>query len=308
MAGIYTEEPNNWQELEPYVNNGKLIEDIFISKKCFFYDTCSFRYHANMDIENVKKILEYIKVWDGIVIVTRCILMELASRSGILEYEYIRYFKTMDQYRINVYVIYEESLFDVMEVCFNTHAVVNNFLTWSVRMMKGPVSTITKTLDKRRVLNDEVVKGRNSSSKEIYKCFFSSVRANKEPQDNLGEELLAICLHILSQLPGEDDGKFCVITDDKAAAGKIDGLFKKTNCQYKGKRIIMFSTPKLAQILYTEGYITEREGLIAMLKAGTNGNLKVLGTQIYDLRSNEIALECEEMADQIISNSINITF
>lgn len=308
MASVYTEDPNNWNELEPYVNCGNLIEDIFASGKCFFYDTCSFRYHANMDIENVTKILEYIKAQGGIVIITRCILMELASHSGTLESEYIQYFVTMNQYGVNAYVIYEESLFDVMEICFSTHAIVNNFLSWSVRVMKGPVSTITKTLDENKTLNDEVIKGKNSNSKEIYKHFFSSVRANKESQDNLGEELLAICLHILSQLPGEEEGKFCIITDDKAAAGKIDGLFKKTNRQYRGKRIIMFSTPKLAQILYMKGYITSREALLAVLKAGTNGNLKVLGTQIYDLRSNEIALGCDEMADQIISNNINITF
>lgn len=90
-----------------------------------------------------------------------------------------------------------------MEICFSTNATINNFLVWSVRMMKGPVSTITKTLDKDEALNDVVIKGRNLDNKGVYNRFFSSVRANKESGDNLGEELLGICLHILSQLPGE---------------------------------------------------------------------------------------------------------
>lgn len=308
MAAVYKEVPDNWSELEPYVNRGQLIEDIFRKKKCFFYDTCSFRYHANMAEESIHSIFAYIKEQDGFIVITRCILMELASSSGILNPEYIRYCQKISQSGVNLYVVYEEELFRIMEICFSTNASINNLLVWSVRMMKGPVSTITKTLDEDEALNDVVIKGRNLDSKGVYKRFFSSVRANKESGDNLGEELLGICLHILSQLPGEEDGKFCIITDDKKAAGKIDGLFKKTNRQFRGKRIIIFSTPKLVQILYAEEYVTDRDMLVEILKFGGSGNIKVLGTRIYDLKSNEISLSYEEMADQIMSKGIHITF
>ena len=37
----------------------------------------------------------------------------------------------------------------------------------------------------------------------------------------LGEELIAICVHILSHMVGIKDGKLCVRTDDKGASGKI---------------------------------------------------------------------------------------
>ena len=36
MATVYKEIPDNWSELEPYVNRGQFIEDIFRKKKCFF--------------------------------------------------------------------------------------------------------------------------------------------------------------------------------------------------------------------------------------------------------------------------------
>ncbi len=258
--------------------------------------------------ESSDRILAYIKEKDGIIVITRCILMELASSSGILNQEYIQYFRKISQSGLSLYVIYGEDLFQVMEICFSTHAAINNFLVWSVRMMRGPVSTITKTLNEDGALSNMVIKGRNLDNREVYRRFFSSVRANKESGDNLGEELLGICLHILSQLPGEEDGKFCVITDDKNAAGKIDGLFKKTNRQFRGKKIILFSTPKLAQILYGEGYVTDRNLLIEILKFGGSGNIKVLGTRIYDLRSSVISLSREEMADQMISKGIHIIF
>lgn len=308
MADVYKEIPDNWNELEPYVNKEPIDEAIFRKKKCFFYDTCSFRYHANIDDESIYSILAYIKAQDGIFIITRCVLMELASSSGILNAEYIQYCQKIREYGLDLYVIYEEELFQIMETCFGTNASINKLLVWSVRMMKGPVSTITRTLSEDEELYDIVIKGRNLNSKEVYRRFFSSVRTNKESGDNLGEELLGICLHILSQLPGEDDGKFCIITDDKGAAGKIDGLFVKTNRQFQGKRIIIFSTPKLVQILYAEKYIAKKELLESILKFGGNGNIKVLGTQIYDLRSNEISLSYEELTDQIINRKIHITF
>lgn len=308
MESVYKEIPDNWNEMEPYVNKGQPATDIFQKKKCFFYDTCSFRYHANAAEEIRDSILAYVKDQDGIFVITRSILMELASDSGILNQEYIRYCREISQFGLPLYVLYEEELFGIMEHCFSTNASINNFLVWSVRMMKGPVSTITKTLEEDKALNDAVIKGCSLDNRDIYKKFFSAVRANKESGDNLGEELLGICLHILSHLSGEEDGKFCIITDDKGAAGKIDVLFRKTNRQFQGKRVILFSTPKLVQILYEGKYITDRNTLKEALQFGGNGNLKVLGTRIYDLRTNEISLSCEEMAQLLVSKDIHITF
>jgi hypothetical protein len=57
-----------------------------------------------------------------------------------------------------------------------------------------------------------------------------------------------------------------------------------------------------------EKYITERDKVIGILRASGDGNIKVLGTTIYDLRSTEISLSCDEAADQIMNKGINITF
>jgi hypothetical protein len=178
-----------------------------------------------------------------------------------------------------------------------------------VRSIKGPVSTITKTLEQACSIHNEVIKGRNADSPGVYKRFFCAVRGNKESGDNLGEELLAICLHMLSNLPGEKDGKFCVVTDDKGAVSRIDTLFKRTARQHMGKRIAIFSTPKLVQVLYREKILENKNYIKAMLRTGSSGNIVVLGTLIYDIRSKEISISSEELADLIIQpNGINIIF
>ena len=75
-----------------------------------------------------------------------------------------------------------------MEMVFNTNAAINNYLCWAVRLLKGPVSTITYTIENNAEINKEVMQGKNLNSKEIYRHFFETVRKNKESGDNLGEE------------------------------------------------------------------------------------------------------------------------
>ena len=303
ICGINTSELNLLTEKE------KIVAEIFGNSKCYFYDTCSFRRHANLDNTHAAYFLRYIKNQNGVVVITRCILMELASSSGVLNQEYVDYIKRMNDAGITILVIYEEDLFSVMEVCFSTNAAINDYLCWAVRTIIGPVSTITETLEKNTGINNKVIKGKNLENAGVYKCFFEAVRANKATGDNLGEEVLAICLHILSHLPGEDDGKFCIITDDKGAAGKIDAMFKKTAKQHRGKDIGIFSTPKLVQVLYRENILLDRDHLREILGAGTDGNIVVLGMCVYDIRGKEISLSKDELADLIMQpNGIAIFF
>ena len=164
--------------------------------------------------------------------------MELASRNGIFNQEYVEYFRDLHSFEIKIIILDEEKLFDILSICFSNREKVNEYLVWAVRMIKTPVSTITETLKNNGRLSRELYAGRNLNQSDIYMRFFKAVRNNKESSDNLGEELIGICVHILSHLPGIRDGKLCVITDDKGAASKIDSLIKKTNRQYQGARII----------------------------------------------------------------------
>ncbi len=311
MAGSYTDNPHNMSEIEPFVitEKEKIVEEILRTSKCYFYDTCSFRRHANLNDTYVEYLLKYMKNQNGIVVITRCILMELASHSGVLNQEYVEFVKRINNAGIKVLVIYEEDLFSVMEVCFNTNAAINDYLCWAARTIMGPVSTISETVEKNANIKNQVIKGKNLENSGVYKQFFETVRKNKESGDNLGEELLAICLHILSYIPGEDDGKFCIITDDKGAASKIDTMFERTAKQHKGKNVGIYSTPKLVQVLYREKIILDSVHLKEILGAGIDGNIIVLGMRIYDIRGKEIALSKDELAELIMQpNGISILF
>lgn len=311
MADGYTDTPYNFSEIEPWVitDVDRIVAEIYGRKKCYFYDTCSFRRHAGLNSSEAKYFLKYVQKQYGIIIITRCILMELASHSGLLNQEYVQYMRTISEAGIKILVVYEEDFFAVMEMCFSTNAVINSYLCWAVRMIKNPVSTITATLEQEDFLYDKIIKGKKLENCGMYEQFFKAVRKNKESGDNLGEELLAICLHMLSHIPEEQDGKFCVITDDKGAGSKIDMLFKKTARQYRGKKIVIFSTAKLVQVLYNESILKDKNDIIKILSTGQEGLVSVLGTRIFDLRNDEITMSCEKLAELIMMpNGINITF
>lgn len=311
MGNGYTDTPHNMKEIlsDVIIEKDAITRAVIGSSKCYFYDTCSFRRHANLPGELAEYFLKYLKDQDGIIIITRCILMELASHSGVLNQEYVAYMKRIKKQGIAVIVMYEEDLFDVMEICFSTNAAINQYLCWAVRLMKRLVSTITETLEENVSINNEVIKGKNQDNSGIYRRFFEAVRSNKESGDNLGEELIAICLYILSHMPGDEDGKFCVITDDKGAAGKIDTLFKEIPEPHRGKTIGIFSTPKLVQILYREGILRDTMHMKEILSTGANGNIVVLGMLVYDIRAREIATSKETLTDLIMQpNGITIIF
>ncbi len=302
MTGIYTDTPHNMAEIIPYVLTDKeaIMAGILGSQKCYFYDACSFRRHSKLNTHEAGYFLKYMKMQNGVMVITRCILMELASHSGVLNREYVDYIKYMNKFGITILVIYEEDIFSIMELCFGTNAAINSYLCWAVRALKAPVSTITETLKRNSGIHNEVIKGKNLDNQGVYKRFFKAVRENKESGDNLGEELLAVCLHILSHLPGEEDGTFCVVTDDKGAASKIDSLFKETAKHHRGKKMAIFSTPKLVQVLHREHILMDREHIKAILSMGMDGNIAVLGTRICDIRSILISIDSEELAHLIL--------
>lgn len=311
MATVYKEIPYNYSDVESFflTSEEDVIRKIFSSDKCFFYDTCSFRTHANLRADAAEFILQHIEDSGGVIIITGTVLMELASISGVLNEEYVSYLRHINEFGIPIVLLYEESLFDVLSVCFTSNSKVNEYLTWAVRMVRNPVSTITLTLKEDRTLQREVVEVIGSDNGTLYSRFFKAVRSNKESDDDLGEEMIAICLHLLTHLVGEPDGKYCVITDDKGAAGKINTMLEGTHRGYQGSKVYILSTPKLVQIMNRNGLLEDRDTIRAILRSCSPGNIKVHGARMSDLRSTEISLTCEELAELILEpNGINIIF
>ena len=312
MPAIYTEIPDNYCEIETSVISDihEIKETFFRAETVLFYDACSFQRHANL-AEKEKGILLHYYAEHGIaVFVTRCILMELAGDRHRLLDQYVAFIKNLQCAHVKVVLFDEEYTYSILSECFSTIDTVNGYLMWAVRMVKTPVSTIAETIKADERLNSEVYEGRNLKASDLYQRFFSSVRGNKEHEDNLGEELIAVCTHILSHLPGIPDGKICVMTDEKGAAGKIDSVMRRTNSQNRGSRVILFSTPKLVQHMYQERVEMSEDEMVNIISQGTSENVVVMGITAYDLEvDRNISMSCRTLVKKIMEpNGIQIVF
>lgn len=312
MATTYTESPSNFCEIESFVETEiSEIKSIFFStEKVFFYDACSFQRHSNLADKEKDILINYYCERGIAVFITRCILMELASNQHKLIEKYIAFIKSMNDAGVPVILYNEEFTYDILSECFSSNDKINEYLTWAVRMVKSPVSTIEETLKSDAKLYSEVIEGKTVKSSDLYKRFFTTVRGNKEHHDNLGEELISICVHILSYLPGVSDGKLCVLTDDKGAVGKIDSVMRRTNPQNRGSKIILFSTPKFVQHMFQEHVEMSEEAMINLISQGRTGNITVIGITAFDLKVDEkISMTSRELVQKIMEpNGIKIVF
>ena len=312
MVSTYTENPSNFCEIEAFVETQiKEMKSIFFSaERVFFYDACSFQRHSNLADKEKNILIRYFKERGIVIFISRCILMELASDQHKLTEEYIELFKAMNGAGVKVVIFNEEYTYDILSECFSTNEKINEYLMWAVRTVKSPVSTIEEALKTDEKLTSEVIEGKNLKSSDLYQRFFTAVRGNKEHEDNLGEELISICVHILSYLPGVYDGKLCVLTDDKGTVGKIGSVMRITNPHNRGARIIVFSTPKLVQHMFQEHVEISEDEMINLISQGASGNIVVMGTTAFDLKVDEkISMTGRELVQKIMEpNGINIVF
>lgn len=309
MATLYVENPHNFNEIEHDVIQDKeqILQEMLMAGKCYFYDACSFRKHVNM--AHPEHLFDFIKANNGVIIITRCIIMELASHSGVLNTEYIDYIKSMGAAGVKVLVIYEEDVYEVLSQCYSSNVKINDCLSWAVKAVKRHTSTIEATLQADKSLLRDIMNG-NVMEGNLYKRFFQSVRSNKESEDNLGEELIAICVHLLANIPDIQSYKYIVLTDDKGAIGLINKASKNVYEHMEKYAFSALTTARLAQRLYEESIISGKNQVEEILALGlADDTIKVIGSEEYDLDMKEKVMTCSELADKIMTpNGIHINF
>lgn len=310
MAKSYTDTPGQFSEIEPYILQSieEIGKELILSPKCYFYDACSFRKHVHL--KHPEFLFEYIKKTNGIVIITRCILMELCSENACLPPEYVEYFRKMHESGIKIIVFFEEEVFNILAECFTSNADINDYLSVAVKTIKTPTGTVTKTLESDKKLFSDIILKSAVAENKLFSRFFKAVRQNKESGDNLGEEMIAICVHLLSNIPEKGEYKWVIMTEDKGAIG----LFMKALnnvYQHLGKYTFsVMTTPKLAQRLFETKIISEEEQIKEVLAVGLmDDSVRILGSEEYDLNPKLKSMSSSELACMIAaSGKIHINY
>ena len=286
-ATSYAEIPENFRETVPFVcTDIKEIKALFFcGERVIFYDACSFQRHSGLPSPERIILTNFFKKRGAVIFITRCILMELAGERHVLPKQIADYIQHLQER-------------------------INEYLLWAVRTVKTPVSSIMDALKSDKKLHAAVLEGKNLKFSDLYQKFFAGARGCKAHDDNPGEELLSVCLHVLANLPGLPAGKLCVVTDDKGAAGRIDSVMRKSGIQNPAARIILYSTPKLVQHMYHEHDNLTWDNLVNLLSAGISGNITVMGFTPFDIAVQEkISMSPRDLARKITEpNGISIVF
>lgn len=283
MEKTYVHTPENFNDIEMFVicDSGFIQTCLLDDSKIYLYDTCSFRNHSNLD--DPELLFDLIKQNDGVVLLPRIVIMELASKSKTLNAEYVEYIKNIYGAGIKVCLLEEEDIFDVMSICFASNRVINEQLSWAVKAVKSRTDTISEALEEDKALMQDVIL-KPSSKNNVFKRFFSAVRNKKTQGDNLGEELITICVHILSNLPGCGEYKYIVLTDDKGAVTIINKALANIQRHYGIRPFSVMTSPALAQMLFDTGLLAEKDKLTEFLTAcAADGKVGFCGSEQYDL-------------------------
>jgi len=305
MCKIYKDTPKNFNDIEPYVsiNSEEVIKRLIQSEKCYFYDTCSFRKH--MIIEQPKSIFDYVKQTNGVIVITRCIIMELCSNDNKLWAEHIEYIKKMHQNGLYVIVIFEEDIMDVLNFCFTGVTTTNGMLSIAVKHAKSKTGTVEKILSIDSALKKELLVDDTNSDKTLAKRFFEKVRLNKTSEDNLGEELISICVHMLSNIREEKANKYIVLSDDKGAITLLGKTMQNVEKYIGMKCITGVTTAKLCWLIENTLHFSNKEQIENVL-GNPDENIKVYCSEEYELMPSEKTFKVSELAQKLIDGSIKI--
>lgn len=295
--------PINWGEVEPYViqEQTQITKQILCAARCFFYDACSFRNH--MLINHSDSIFTYVKKQNGVIILTKMIIMELCSGDHKLWKEHVAYIKRMNQYGIPVLYVAEEHFFEVVCACYTGISRVNQMLSNAVKYTRNVTGAIENTLQKAPSLRKEILLNEENKDGSLAKRFFETMRRNKMQGDNMGEELLAVCIHMLANIQDMTEYKYIVLTEDYAAITLL-GRVKENVEKYIGRHCISgVTTAKLCWLMVQDGMLDEVEVKEIMSAGRSDKQLRVYSSEQYELRPSEKIMTIDEFAEKIVNDT-----
>lgn len=305
---MYTETPANFSEIAPFVlcEKEQMLPFLSGTQKLFFYDACAFQKHAQL--AHPEPIISYIALNQGIVVLTRSILMELATETGTLCLSFITYIKQLYHGGIKVLILYEEIIFSALDSCFSSTVAVNTCLSWAFSMVQHPSSAIKAIIKKEDTLFSSIT-SRESSDRMLYQRFFSTIRSQKATGDNLGEEILTICIHLLSNLPSRKAFQYLVLTEDKAAVRLIARASENSYRQFGCYSFSAITTTRLAQQLFEHSLVSTPEQLEELLSSPANSPIKLFGSEEYDLTPQDKVVSPQALLQKITTpGAIHINY
>ena len=306
MGKTYVETPYNFDEIKEYIiyDKKKVVHEILVADICFIYDTCAIWSHAKFS--DITPLVSYIKSKNGVVIITRTVLMEMCSDDSKIWPEHIDFIKKLSDAGIKVLIFNEEdSLQCIKRVFSGSVGEFNNFLKYALRIArkwKGTVDEIIANSGSDMI--KKLCGSENYSKSELFSRFFQVARSSKKPQDNLAEELFMICAAILSNIPDISEYKYIIISEDRSVVRKLVMMTDNLKEHIGARSCSLLTAPRLCQVLIKEGLINTIDELKSIFNCTyKDRKIKVCCSEEYDLKPKEKDFTKKELADKLLNDS-----
>lgn len=307
MGKLYLDVPLNYELIEAILINR--IADYFnlliMSKELYFYDTCSIQCHSNS--ANRKKIIDFIKANDGIIIITQTVLSELGGSGGYIQSNVINYINEINHSGVKIILIKEEESLEIIRRLSTLNYQECNqllgFAATNAKQNKDCIENIIKAFD----LGKKVF-FHKTEAKSLYKEFFEFARSKKTSGDSLAEELMFIIFIIFLSNPIIP--KIIFFSNDKHSLASLTGMNAYTQRHYEGRKVYHLTTTTLIYKLYKKGFITLKEEFKELLDASYSvDNINVFYTDKYSIQPELSSFDKSALIDRVFNeDEFNILF
>ena len=148
MATAYSEVPDNYDILKPFLltefSDYKTIIDN--ADIVVFYDTCAIQHHANLDLINQQRLIDYLTNKKTVILITKCVLMELGGDNHLIHKNVIRYFKFLIEKGVKIILFEESMVYCFLSEVYQSASKINEILRYAVREFSIPTSIIRETV------------------------------------------------------------------------------------------------------------------------------------------------------------------
>ncbi len=299
MTKKYQEVPSNFSSFESYMiyKKEEVVDAFTNAHQYFFYDTCSILHHSNS--AKRQSIINYLRSKADIIIVTRTVLMELTANSFELHPVQIQYFSELYNSGLKIILFDEELIYDCLKEALSISTDdANKLLGYAIKevsIYKTKTREVIENMDKS-ILNKLI--GANPGNRELFSTFCQYARSLKSEGDSLAEELILICIIVLTRIPA---GRYFLISDDTRIMSQVISVNKYILRYHGRKEPYQLTTASLIQKMYKDHEIVERDDMLEILQAAFNGNVHVFYVGEYDIQLMDQTFKCEDLIDRMIN-------
>ena len=298
MAKKYQEVPSNFKAFEDYIicKKDEVVSTFTEAYKCLFYDTCSILHHSNST--NRQAIINYLKGESDTIIVTRTVLMELTANSLELHPVQIQYFKELFESGFKIILFDEELiLYCLKEVLSISTEDANKLLGYAVKEISKSKSKTYQIIESMDKLISNKLKGSNPGNKELFSSFFQYARTLKSEGDSIAEELILICIIVLTKIPF---GKYVLISDDMRIRSQVISVNGYVLRHHERKEPYQLTTASLIYKMYKKSVLVSKAEMLEIMQSAFKGKVNVFFIGEYDIKEEYQSFDCEDLIDRLI--------